>query len=92
MRVLIFLLIFSTFVCSGLAYNKEDDERYEAQKNHNDLLDRERALAKRHDDLGQAIFDTKQKIKYLQKDLDALNAEEVRVRHDLILTRVKLLN
>lgn len=92
MRLFIILFIFSTVVCSGLAYNREDDERYEAQKNHNDLLDREKTLAKQHDDLGQAIFTTKQKIKYLQNDLDALNTELVRVRHELILTRVKLLN
>jgi len=90
--MLLMALLLSTFVTGGLAHDASDDERYDAQREHYDLVDREKWLAKHDDELGQAIFETKQKIKYLQDEVDAMAAEQSRVRHDLIITRVKLLH
>lgn len=84
-------LLLSTFVTVGLA-QESADERYNNQRDRYDLLDREKWLAEHDDELGRAIFETKQKIKYLQDEVDAMAAEQSRVRHDLIITRVKLLH
>ena len=70
----------------------ESEDRYNAQRETNDLLDREKLLQKQADELNRSIYETKQKIKYLAEDLDAQLAEQNRIRHELIVTRIKLLH
>ncbi len=93
MRLLILLvaLLILPLLRTGAADNA-DDERWRADRAKYDLLDREKLLTQRNEELGLLIYDLKQKINTLTTTLDASQDEADRVKHELIIVRVKLLH
>jgi hypothetical protein len=85
-------LMAMTLLYSSAADNGNSDDDWRAQRAKYDLLDREKLLLQRDDDLGRHIYDIKQNIKALSDALDASQSERDRVRHELIIVRVKLLH
>jgi hypothetical protein len=82
-----------TLMCASAADSGNfDDEAWRAQRATYDLLDREKMLLKADDELGQRIYDIKQNIKTLSEALNTSQSERDRVRHELIIVRVKLLH
>ncbi len=77
-------------VGTALASDK-DDEEWRAQRAQYDLLDREKLLQQKDDELGHRIYDLKLNIKTLLDAVETYQAEQDRVRHELIIVRVKLL-
>jgi hypothetical protein len=85
-------LMAFTLVCASIADDNNSDDRWQAQHAKYDLQDREKLLLKADDDLGRQIYDIKQRINALHDALDASQSERDRVRHELIIVRVKLLH
>ncbi len=83
-------LIAGTIIGASLADTSSDDQ-WRAQQTKYDLLDREKSLLKKDDDLSRHIYDIKLSIKTLTDALFASQSELDRVRHELIIIHVKLL-
>jgi hypothetical protein len=83
----------ATFFCASAADNgSSSNDEWHGQRAKYDLLDREKLLLSKDDDLGRHIYSVQQNIKTLLDDLKASQSEQDRVRHELIIVRVKLLH
>jgi hypothetical protein len=83
----------ATFFSASAADNdSSSNDEWHGQRAKYDLLDREKFLLSKDDDLGRHIYSVQQNIKTLLDDLKASQSEQDRVRHELIIVRVKLLH
>jgi hypothetical protein len=82
----------ATFFCASAADNGSSDNEWRTERAKYDLLDSEKLLLIKDDDLGKHIYSVEQNIKTLQDDLKASQLAHDEVRHELIIVRVKLLH
>ena len=64
---------------------------YDDKNAYYDMVDQEKALLRRADDLSRKIFDLKRTINQLSGDLSASQRDYSNVNHDLITLHMKLL-
>jgi hypothetical protein len=83
--VLFGLALFSLGRC--FAYNDSNSNR----DAYYDLVDQEKSLLRRADDLSRKIFDLKRSINQLSGDLTSCQSDYQNVNHDLITLHMKLL-
>jgi hypothetical protein len=81
---------FLIFFIGGVAARTEAE--WEAQRAKYDLVDREKLLLKADDELSKTIYDSQQKLNQLSAALQTELAERDRIRHELIVVRIKLLH
>jgi septal ring factor EnvC (AmiA/AmiB activator) len=82
----------SIFVASSVARDESDEDRDQQQKEQRyGLLDQEKQLLRKSDDISLEISETKRSIHELHKRLDALETSYSDVKHSLISVQLKLL-
>jgi uncharacterized protein YjcR len=79
-------------IYSSAAETVRSDAEWDAQRAKYDLVDREKLLLKADDELSKTIFESQQRINQLTAALQAELSERDRVRHALIVVRIKLLH
>jgi hypothetical protein len=79
-------------IYSSAAEAARTEAEWEAQRAKYDLVDREKLLLKADDELSKTIYDSQQKLNQLSAALQTELAERDRIRHELIVVRIKLLH
>lgn len=81
------VILLATNVAPGASQNDTPDNRARTY----DLLDQEKELLKRDDDLSRAIFEKKREMNELDKKLADLERTRSNVKHALIAVQLKLI-